>query len=168
MISTINSLIRRYVGLLVAGGVAIAAVILLATALFTTASAIASELPEISVYRDPSCSCCEGWMEHLTVQGFQPENIPTSDVDSLKQDYGVPDDLTSCHTAVIDGYVIEGHVPAEDIKRLLIEQPDFVGLTVPGMPVGTPGMESGEEQEAFTVFSFDAQGNTEVFNQYSF
>lgn len=107
-------------------------------------------------------------MEHLANQGLQPENVPTSDMDTLKQTYGVPDDLSSCHTAIIDGYVIEGHVPVEDIKRLITERPDVVGIAVPGMPIGTPGMESGEERESFTVFSFNQQGQTDTFNQYAF
>jgi hypothetical protein len=147
---------------------AIAAVLVLTPANAEVASAAPKVLPEITVYRDPSCSCCEGWMEHLETQGLQTTNVPTPDVDTLKQRYGIPDHVTSCHTAVIDGYVIEGHVPAEEIKRLLFEQPNIVGIAVPGMPVGTPGMESGDERESFTVFSFDEQGNTEVFNHYSF
>lgn len=106
-------------------------------------------------------------MDHLTEQGFQPNNIPTDDMDALKQQYGVPEALTSCHTAVIDGYVIEGHVPADDIKRLLAERPHIVGIAVPGMPVGTPGMESGDDRDSFSVLSFDEQGNTDVFNEYS-
>lgn len=122
----------------------------------------------ITVYRDPGCRCCGGWIDHLSAQGLQSENIPTSEMDALKQRYGIPENLTSCHTAIIDGYVVEGHVPIADIKRLIAEQPDVVGITVPGMPIGTPGMESGDERESFTVFSFDRQGNTEVFNQYAF
>lgn len=88
-------------------------------------------------------------------------------MNALKQQYGVPNDLASCHTAVINGYVIEGHIPADDIKRLLAEQPMVAGIAVPEMPIGSPGMESGDVREPFTVFSFDKQG-TEAFNQYSF
>lgn len=143
-------------------------VALVTVILLTTATGTASELPEFDVYRDPSCSCCGGWIDHLAEQGFQPKSIPTDDMDALKQQYGVPEALTSCHTAVIDGYVIEGHVPADDIKRLLAERPHIVGIAVPGMPVGTPGMESGDDRDSFSVLSFDEQGNTEVFNEYSF
>lgn len=107
-------------------------------------------------------------MDHLTAQGFQPENVPTSDMDALKQQYGVPGDLASCHTAVVNGYIIEGHVPVEDIKRLLAEHPNVAGIAVPGMPVGTPGMESEEVRDSYTVFSFNKQRHAEVFNQYSF
>jgi hypothetical protein len=136
--------------------------------LVLTPATPAAATPEISVYRDPACRCCGGWIEHLTHEGFQPSNLPTADIDALKQQYGVPDALTSCHTAVIDGYVIEGHVPAGDIKRLLAEQPDVVGIAVPGMPIGTPGMESDTaEREAFTVFTFGEQGTT-VFNPHPF
>lgn len=124
--------------------------------------------PTMTVYRDPSCSCCEGWIEHVTAQGLQAESIPTPDIDALKQQYGVPSNLASCHTAIMGGYVIEGHVPVEDIKRLLVDQPDVVGIAVPGMPIGTPGMESGDRRDSFTVLSFDEQGNTHVFNHYSF
>ena len=107
-------------------------------------------------------------MAHLTTQGLQPRNVLTSDIDAIKQKYRVPNDLASCHTAVINGYVIEGHVPANEIKRLLAEQPHVTGIAVPGMIVGTPGMESGDVREPFNVFSFDEQGNREVFNQYAF
>jgi hypothetical protein len=160
MMRAIASYLYRRITLVAVCGVAIAAVLLTPTA------EAASAAPEITVYRDPSCSCCGGWIDYLAAQGFQPTNIPTPNVDALKQQYGVPEDLTSCHTAIVNGYVIEGHVPVDDIKRLLAEQPNVAGITVPGMPVGTPGMESGDEREPFTVFSFDQQGNTEIFNQY--
>ena len=156
----VSSQVYRYIKLLVVCFVAIA--VILTT---PVTSAAASKASEITVYRDPSCSCCEGWMKHLTAQGFQPRNVLTSEIYTLKQQYGVPDDLASCHTAVINGYIIEGHVPAADIKRLLAEKPDVAGLTVPGMPIGTPGMESGDVREPFTVFSFDKQGSTK-FKQY--
>ena len=139
-------------------------IIWLATA---TGAEAASKASEITVYRNPSCSCCGGWIAHLTAQGFQPRNVLTSDMDALKEQYRVPNDLASCHTAVLDGYVIEGHVPANDIKRLIAEKLDVAGIAVPGMPIGTPGMESGNVQEPFTVFSFDEQGNAEAFNHHS-
>lgn len=155
--------IDRYFMSIWVGLMAIAAVLWL-----TTASAAAVSSLEIQVYRDPSCRCCGGWIDNLTAQGFQPTSIPTTDMDTLKQQYGVPNDLASCHTAVIDGYVIEGHVPAADIKRMLREHPAVVGIAVPGMPMGTPGMESEGIQEPFTVSSFDQEGHTVRFNQYSF
>ena len=158
--------LSRYIKPIVVFFVAIAVVMSLTTA---TSAATASVPLEITVYRDPFCSCCEGWIDYLTNQGFQPTSVKTSTIETLKQQYGVPNDLVSCHTAVINGYVVEGHVPADDIKRLLAEQPnDVAGISVPGMPIGTPGMESGDVREPFTVFSFDKQGNTEVFKKYSF
>lgn len=158
-----SSLLRRYLKLFV---VCLIAGIIILLAAVTSAEAASGDL--ITVYRNPSCSCCGGWMDYLTTQGFQPRNVLTSDMNALKQQYGVPNDLASCHTAVINGYVIEGHIPADDIKRLLAEQPTVAGIAVPQMPIGTPGMESGDVREPFTVFSFDEQGNTEAFNQYSF
>jgi len=132
----------------------------------TLAQAPSPEMMAATVYRDPSCGCCEAWMEHLQANGFQVSDVQQPNMNAVKQEYNVPVDLRSCHTAIINGSVIEGHVPAADIKRFLSEQSDAIGLAVPGMPVGSPGMEAGETQDPFTVFSFDQQGNTEVFNQY--
>jgi hypothetical protein len=122
----------------------------------------------ITVYRDPSCHCCEGWVKHLTAQGFSTQVIAIDDADrlnALKQQHDIPSDLTSCHMALVDGYVLEGHVPVRDIQRLLIERPPVAGIAVPGMPVGTPGMEDGDQHDPFTVFSFDHQGHAEVFER---
>ena len=125
-----------------------------------------AKAPNITVYRSPECSCCGGWINHLKTQGFKVQASPTSDIEAVKQKYKVPEDLTSCHTAIIDGYVIEGHVPANDIKRLLEEKSNVSGLSVPNMPVGTPGMEMGNKKDPFTVFSFDQKGAVVVFNDY--
>ena len=125
-------------------------------------------LPEVTVYRDPSCHCCGRWMNHLTAEGFHLTEIEMDDLASLKQQYGVPEDQTSCHTAVMNGYVLEGHVPVAEIERLIAERPEIAGITVPGMPVGTPGMEDGDRRDSFTVFSFDKQGKIEPFQQYLF
>lgn len=163
--SQIRYQIRCCLTLLVVSAVMVAAVIGLSPIVSAEA---ASDAGEITVYRDPSCHCCGRWMDHLTVHGFRPENVESADMNTLKQQYGVPADLMSCHTALINGYWIEGHVPAADIQRLLAEQPEVAGIAVPGMPVGTPGMESGDQRDSFTVFSFDKQGNTNVFNQYQF
>ncbi len=132
----------------------------------STGAQAAPETFEITVYRAPSCSCCGGWMKHLTTQGFQTRNVLTSDMNAVKQQHRVPNDLASCHTAVINGYVIEGHVPANDIKRLIAQKPNVAGIAVPGMPIGTPGMESENVPDPFSVFSFDQQGKAEAFNQY--
>jgi len=159
------------VGLVVSVGVVLGGVRSAAALPMTMPSAQIAQvflLTPITVYRDPNCRCCEGWMEHLTSQGFQPQMLSTPDIDAIKQQYGVPQSLSSCHTAFVNGYVIEGHVPASDIQRLLSERSRIQGITVPGMPVGTPGMEMGDRQDDFAVLSFDQQGNTAEFNRYSF
>jgi hypothetical protein len=105
------------------------------------------------VWKDPSCGCCGGWVEHLRGNGFVATVIETSDVQSIKAQRSVPAELASCHTAEIAGYTIEGHVPAEAILRLLAEKPSGRGLAVPGMPIGSPGMEGGRP-EAYDVMLF--------------
>jgi hypothetical protein len=107
-------------------------------------------LPEplkITVYRSPNCGCCRLWLEHLNRHQFEITDIIRSDMQDVKKRYGVPDSLASCHTAIIDGYVIEGHVPAADIKKLIRDKPDIAGLSVPGMPRGTPGMDMNDTTE---------------------
>ncbi|NNF59452.1 MAG: DUF411 domain-containing protein [Rhodothermaceae bacterium] len=95
----------------------------------------------MTVYKSPTCGCCSLWGEHLEASGFTVETVDVDDINAVKQEYGIPQELSSCHTGVVDGYIIEGHVPAEDIVRLLDEQPEAAGLAVPGMPLGSPGME---------------------------
>ncbi len=103
-----------------------------------------------------------GWVSHLQDSGFTVRTTDVPDVSPIKAEHNVPARLTSCHTALVDGYVIEGHVPAEDIERMLAERPDIVGISVPGMPVGAPGMEGPNPQE-FPVISFDDDGQTKLF-----
>jgi len=122
--------------------------------------------PNATVYRSPDCSCCHGWIDHLNSQGFHIEDVPTNDIETIKQKHNVPDNLASCHTAIVNGYVVEGHVPAQDIKRLLQEKPNVTGLSVPQMPIGTPGMEMGNQKDPFSVISFDPKGRDGIFNQY--
>ncbi|MBG1267828.1 DUF411 domain-containing protein [Nostoc sp. WHI] len=119
-----------------------------------------------TVYHSPDCNCCGGWIDHLKAQGFEITDFSTPDIETIKQKFNVPDNLSSCHTAIINGYVIEGHVPANDIKRLLQEKPNVVGLSVPNMPVGTPGMEMGNQKDPFTVFAFNHNNSVMVFNKY--
>ncbi|NMG06025.1 DUF411 domain-containing protein [Brasilonema sp. UFV-L1] len=119
-----------------------------------------------TVYRSPDCTCCGGWINHLKTHGFKIKDFRTPDIEAVKQKYNVPDNLTSCHTAIVNGYVIEGHVPAQDIKRLLQEKPNVLGLSVPQMPVGTPGMEMGNHKDPFNVFAFDNKSRVAVFNEY--
>ena len=124
-----------------------------------------TELEPITVYKSPTCGCCTKWVSHLQDNGFEVEAINKSDMGSVKLDAGIPRQLASCHTAMIEGYVIEGHVPAADIKRLLKERPDVAGLTVPGMPMGSPGME-GHRKDNYEVLTFTKSGETKVFSRY--
>lgn len=117
---------------------------------------------EVLVYRSPACGCCLGWAEHLREAGFRVRVEDRDDLGAVKADLGVPLDLSSCHTARVGGYVVEGHVPASDIRRLLDERPDVQGLAVPGMPVGSPGME-GPDPEPYDVVAFDGEGDRTVF-----
>jgi hypothetical protein len=111
------------------------------------------------VTKDPNCGCCTGWVEHVRAAGFEVEVVESAEVNRLKTRLGVPQALASCHTAEIGGYVIEGHVPPAAIKRLLAEKPDGKGLAVPGMPVGSPGMEvEGTEPETYEVVLFGPSG----------
>jgi len=121
----------------------------------------------ITVYRDPDCGCCSKWIAHLDKHGFEITDIKTSEIEQIKKENNVPPGLASCHTAIIDGYVIEGHVPADDIKRLLHSKPDIRGLSVPQMPVGTPGMEMGVRKDAFRVISFTDDGDAGIFQEYT-
>jgi hypothetical protein len=98
---------------------------------------------------------------------FQVRDTLTEDLSAIKTQYGVPNNLASCHTTVVNGYVVEGHIPAEDVLRLLVEQPDVVGISVPGMPIGSPGMESGDYVEPYAMFTFTESGETAVFSEHS-
>ena len=130
--------------------------------------AVAQDTP-IDVMKTNGCRCCLGWMYHLEDNGFAPtgEDMNGGMLIRLKLDSGVPQAMTSCHTAFVDGYVIEGHVPAANIRRLLSERPDAVGLVVPGMPYGSPGMGPEDNREAYDVFLINDDGSTEVFTSYS-
>lgn len=108
----------------------------------------------VSVYKDPHCGCCSGWVAHLRAAGYSLAVDDTSDLDSIKTRLGIPRDLWACHTALAAGYAIEGHVPAHALARLLAERPSFKGMAVPGMPIGSPGMEGGRE-DIYEVIGFD-------------
>jgi hypothetical protein len=121
----------------------------------------------ITVYKDPSCGCCIKWVSHLQANGFSPDVHDRADMDTLKDSLGVPTALRSCHTAVVGKYLIEGHVPAADLKRLLATKPSgTLGLAVPGMPAGSPGMEMGGRADRYAVVAFSAAGATRVFAQH--
>lgn len=129
--------------------------------------AIAETTP-IDVKKTNGCGCCLAWMEHLEENGFAPtgEDTFAGLLVRFKLDNGVPQRMVSCHTGLIAGYVIEGHVPADDVRRLLSERPDAVGLAVPGMPLGSPGMDQSRLREAYDVFLINNDGSTEVFSSY--
>ena len=122
---------------------------------------------ELTVFRSPTCGCCGQWIEHMKAAGFNVKDEIIEDVNSIKEQYGLPGTLASCHTAIADGYVIEGHIPAEDVQRLLLDKPDIAGIAVPGMPIGSPGMESGDYVEPYAVFSFIEDGSTKIFAEHS-
>jgi hypothetical protein len=116
----------------------------------------------VAVYKSATCGCCAKWNDHMRTAGFAVNSTDLPDVTPVKDKHGVPANLRSCHTAVIGGYVIEGHVPADVIKKLLRERPAVVGIAVPGMPMGSPGME-GSRVDAYNVMSFDKSGATKVY-----
>lgn len=154
----------------------VAAVIIAMTPLGTPAlanePASDSATPFMTVYKSPSCGCCERWITHIENNGFTVRAKDTNRINAIKQEQGLPRAMASCHTAVIDGYVIEGHVPASDIRAFLeAEEPPFgdsaLGLAVPRMPHGSPGMQTGR-QDDFSVFAFTADGRTDVIQRYIF
>ena len=123
-------------------------------------------LPQVDVYKNPECGCCGAWVDHLKASGFVVKVHETPDTAPVRKRHGIPDALGSCHTAVVGGYAVEGHVPAADIKRLLLEKPAAAGLSVPGMPVGSPGMEVGSRKDAFQVLLVSRAGTTRVYSSY--
>jgi hypothetical protein len=124
-----------------------------ATAALHRSEARAEDAPAVKVWKDPNCGCCTGWVEHLRQSGFTVAVVEQADLTSIKAEAGIPAELASCHTARIDGYVLEGHVPAAAIRRLIKERPEAIGLAVPGMPIGSPGMEGGSP-EVYAVILF--------------
>lgn len=124
----------------------------------------ASAGARVEVWKSPLCGCCGGWVRHMTSQGFDVTVHDVDDVEPIKTANGIGSQLASCHTSVVDGYVVEGHVPASDIRRLLAERPAIKGLAVPGMPSGAPGM--GPVGPSYEVLGFDADGHTQVFARH--
>lgn len=125
----------------------------------------AAELPEVTMHKSPTCGCCGAWADHLRGAGFKVREIVENDMSAIKARFKVPEPVRSCHTATVGGYVVEGHVPAGDIKRLLKEKPKVAGIGVGGMPLGSPGMEA-PTPEPYDVQSFDAAGRTKVFARH--
>ncbi|MBY0252812.1 DUF411 domain-containing protein [Phenylobacterium sp.] len=136
-----------------------------ATALGLTAGCAQAASAELTVYKTPWCGCCGGWVTHMRRAGFAPKVVEVEDLAPVRQKYGIPFTLSSCHTGVVAGYVVEGHVPPADVARLLRERPKALGLAVPGMPLGSPGMEQpGGAVERFqTLLLLDRSGRTRPF-----
>jgi hypothetical protein len=126
-------------------------------------AAMAEEPKKMIVHKSPTCGCCGGWAKHMRAAGFIVEEINEPDMKAIKAKFGVPEKMASCHTAELDGYIIEGHAPAQAVARLLKERPKAIGLAAPGMPMGSPGMEMGEP-ETYTLYLFDASGSREFGN----
>ncbi|MFQ5418708.1 MAG: DUF411 domain-containing protein [Myxococcota bacterium] len=121
--------------------------------------------PQVEVFKSPTCGCCAKWADHLEASGFRVRTTDVADLQEVKRRHGVPPHSESCHTAIVDGYVVEGHVPASDIARLLRERPEVRGLVAPGMPRGSPGMES-PTPEPYVVYTFDEAGHRAVFSRH--
>ena len=123
--------------------------------------------PLVEVFKSPTCGCCAQWVEHMRKSGFNVRTTDVNDLTVIKKSRGVPADVQSCHTAVINGYVVEGHVPPADVHRMLTEKPAIAGIAVGGMPIGSPGMETPYvKPEAYSVMSFDKSGATRVFAKH--
>jgi len=140
---------------LVAGGVAV---------VMSSRPATTEPIADVTVYKTPTCGCCAIWVQHLEATGFAVAVEDVEDIAAVKRWAGVPTDLSSCHTAIIGDYVFEGHIPARVIADFLDEAPELAGLAVPGMPIGSPGME-GPNPTPYDVVAFDGQGNRGVFER---
>jgi hypothetical protein len=131
-------------------------------------SAQSSGQSVMEVYKSPTCGCCSKWVEHMRQHGFTARVTDLDDqaLDAVKAKHGVPRTAQSCHTALVGGFAIEGHVPASEVKRLLKEKPSVAGIAVAGMPVGSPGMEVPGRSQAYNVITFDKKGDSRVFASY--
>lgn len=129
---------------------------------------VAEASETVEVWKTPTCGCCAGWVEHMADAGFQvrTHDVSERELMEIKRDRGVPAHLSSCHTATVEGYSLEGHVPAGDVRRLLDARPDIRGIAVPGMPVGSPGMEFDGRQDSYQVIAFDEAGGEQVFSRH--
>ncbi|CAN7442005.1 DUF411 domain-containing protein [Phenylobacterium sp. LjRoot164] len=143
--------------------------LLAASVLLLTAGCAQAAPPlDLVVYKTPWCGCCKGWITYMTRAGFKPTVHEVEDLTPIREKHGIPFDLSSCHTGLIGGYAVEGHVPPADVLRLLKERPKAIGLTVPGMPIGSPGMESpsGETEAYATLLLLDRSGKAQVFARH--
>lgn len=146
---------------LAAGGVLTIAVMVAAGVSFQAQQAP----PSITVYKTATCGCCSLWVDHLRTHNFNVRAVDVEDIDAVKRTYGVPPGLGSCHTAVVGGYVVEGHVPGDAVARMLKERPSIAGIAVPGMPIGSPGMEVPGHNQPYEVVSFDRAGKYQVYER---
>jgi len=126
----------------------------------------AAHAATLTVYKSPSCGCCGKWIEHVEAHGFTVTTVPTDDMMAVKKRLGVPDDAMSCHTTKVGNYVVEGHVPASDIKRLLAHKPKARGIAVAGMPMGSPGMEMGGQRQPYATMLIGSNGKLSVFARH--
>ena len=127
---------------------------------------VRAETPEVSVYKTRTCGCCAKWVEHMKAAGFAMKVTEVDSTSEYRTKYGVPESLQSCHTAVVNGYTLEGHVPAADVQRLLKTHPKAKGIAVPGMPMGSPGMEQGARRQGYSVMLFDDRGGVSEYQKY--
>jgi hypothetical protein len=147
---------RRHILSMLTAGFAVAALPVIA----------APTLPQVEVFKSPYCECCGAWVDHMKAAGFDVKVTLVNDTTAARKRLGMPDKVGSCHTATVGGYVLEGHVPAVEVKKLLAAKPAAVGLAVPGMPPGSPGMEVGTRQDPYKVFLIDKSGHETVFASY--
>ncbi len=149
---------------LINGGVLITTGVLLGT----IAACQAQTPPDnaMVVYKTPTCGCCTAWVEHVTAAGFKPRIVEMADLTPVRKQLNAPDELASCHIAVISRYIVEGHVPADAIRKLIAEKPDAIGIFVPGMPLGSPGMEGPYGSQPFDVILLRRDGAREIFARF--
>jgi hypothetical protein len=139
-------------------------VVMLSSVAVTACSDASAAATEITVYATPTCACCSGWMDHLREDGFIVNAVYQNDLTAIRQQHGLPAELTSCHLGVVEGFAVEGHVPAAVVRRLLRERPEILGIAAPGMPAGSPGMELPDgSTPPYEVFSYDETGPLGVF-----
>lgn len=131
-----------------------------------TSSVFAMEGKTMTVYKSPSCGCCTKWIDIMKSKGFEVKTIETNEVNTIKQKAGLQAGQISCHTAFVDGYVVEGHVDYSAVKKMLVEKPNIIGITVPGMPIGSPGMEQGNTKQAYNVLYVNKDGSTGVYESH--
>jgi len=156
-------MVSRRQFLSIAGGGAAVALVTRKLPALGGVSAHRERADTLLVYLSPTCECCSKWVAHMKRAGFEVETKPVDDVDPIKRERNIPEKLWSCHTAVVGPYVVEGHVPADAVRRLLKERPPIAGIAVAGMPMGSPGMEQGEHKEPFDIKSFTCCGDVKVF-----